>query len=139
MPVRTFVDTGVLIAAFRGDEELRAAAEQVLDDPDREFVTSDFVGLELLPKAKYHRNDDEVAFYEIFLAASAVTVRASERLVADAHAQASTTGLAAMDALHVAAAQQASAAELVTAEKPGKPMFRVSNPVVRSIRPAKSA
>jgi len=139
MPVRTFVDTGVLIAAFRGDEELRAAAEQVLDDPDREFVTSDFVGLELLPKAKYNRNDDEVAFYETFLAASVETVRASERLVADAHAQASAAGLAAMDALHVAAAQQASAAELVTAEKPGKPMFRVADPTVHSIRPAKSA
>lgn len=38
-----------------------------------------------------------------------------------------------------AAAQQAGAAELVTAEKPEKPMFRVTNPTVHSIRPAKSA
>lgn len=134
MPVRTFVDTGVLIAAFRGDEELLAAAKEVLDDPGREFVTSGFVGLELLPKAKYNRNDDEVAFYVTFLDACVETVRASERLVADAHAQASAAGLAAMDALHVAAAQQASAAELVTAEKPGKPIFRVTKPQIRTIR-----
>lgn len=139
MPVRTFVDTGVLIAAFRGNEELRAAAEQVLDDPDREFVTSDFVGLGLLPKAKYNKNDDEVAFYETFLAASAEIVRASSGLVADAHARATKAGLGAMDALHVAAAQRANAAELVTAEKPSKPMFRVTNPAVRSIRPPETA
>ena len=139
MSLRTFVDTGVLIAAFRGEEELRAAAERVLDDPDREFVTSDFVGLELLPKAKYNKNGDEVAFYETFLAASTETVRASEALVADADTQATKAGLAAMDALHVAAAQQASAAELVTTEKSDKPMFRVTNLTVRSIRPTKTA
>ncbi|MGD8453160.1 MAG: type II toxin-antitoxin system VapC family toxin [Phycisphaerae bacterium] len=137
MPVRTFVDTGVLIAAFRGDEKLRSAAEQVLDDPDRVFVTSDFVSLELLPKARYNKHADEVAFYQTFLAASTETVHASETLIADAHTQAAGAGLAAMDALHVAAARQANAAELVTAERPTKPMFRVGNPTVRSIRPVK--
>ncbi|WP_169266136.1 MULTISPECIES: hypothetical protein [Brasilonema] len=34
-------------------------------------------------------------------------------------------GLAAMDALHIAAALSVSASEFVTTEKPIKPMFRV--------------
>ena len=135
MRIRTFVDAGVLIAAARGSDKLSHVAMAVLDDPNREFVASEFVSLEVLPKAQYHHNAAEVAFYRTFLATTAENVRASEALVADAHAQAAAAGLAAMDALHVAAARQAGAAELVTSERPDKPMFRVTNPRVCSIRP----
>lgn len=41
------------------------------------------------------------------------------------HEIAGTYGLAAMDALHVAAALQIQADELITTEKPTKPMHRV--------------
>ncbi len=135
MPIRTFVDADVLIAAARGNDDLSPAAMAILDDPDREFVGSDLLGLELLPKALYHQKTDEAAFYREFLAAAVEIVPASASLVADAHAQAAAAGLAAMDALHVAAARQAGAIELVTAERPGKPMFRVTDPAVRTIRP----
>jgi hypothetical protein len=138
MPTRTFVDSGVLIAAATGNDELWAAAMAVLDDPDREFVSSDFVKLEVVPKAQYYRRTDEMAFYEVFLRGTVNNVHASKRLVADAHTQAAAAGLAAMDALHVVAARQAGATEIVTAEKPEKPIFRVTSPRVHSIRPGGS-
>jgi hypothetical protein len=42
-------------------------------------------------------------------------------------------GLAAVDALHLAAAIRQGAEEFITAEKPGKPMFRVRGITVKSI------
>jgi predicted nucleic acid-binding protein len=135
MPVRTFVDSGVLIAAARGNHQLTKAAMSILDDPDRLFVSSDFVRLEVLPKAEYFRNLHEVEFYKAFLESAAEVVRASEGLVSDAYAEAAAAGLAAMDGLHVAAAKQASADELVTSERPDKPFFRTTAVLVRTIRP----
>jgi len=54
-PKRTFLDTGVLIAAALRTEETALQALQILDDPDREFVSSIFVKLEVLPKTIYSR------------------------------------------------------------------------------------
>jgi len=42
-------------------------------------------------------------------------------------------GIAAVDALHLAAAIRQGATEFITAEKPGKPIFRVSGITVKSI------
>jgi predicted nucleic acid-binding protein len=53
--------------------------------------------------------------------------------VQDANSIACKYGLAAMDALHIAAALSVDAKEFVTTEKPNKPMFRVSNIQVISI------
>lgn len=50
---RTYVDAGVLIAAARGKDDVAVKAIQILDDPDREFVSSPFLRLEVLPKAVY--------------------------------------------------------------------------------------
>ena len=57
--VITFIDAGVLIAAARGRTEVSAQAMAVLDDPDRTFASSEFVRLEVLPKALFNRNVDE--------------------------------------------------------------------------------
>ena len=48
---KTYVDSGVLINAFRGTKEVSIKATQVLDDPQRKFASSPFVQLETLPKA----------------------------------------------------------------------------------------
>lgn len=48
-----------------------------------------------------------------------------EQITQDAYQLACTYGIAAMDALHVAAALQIKADELITTEKPTKPMHRV--------------
>jgi predicted nucleic acid-binding protein len=50
---RTFVDAGVLIAAARGGTEQSRRAMAVLDDPEREFVASPFLRLEVLPQALF--------------------------------------------------------------------------------------
>ena len=74
MAKRTFLDAGVLIAAFRGIGALGVAARDALDDPDREFVASDVLRLELLPKAVYHGQTVEAQFYEVFFSAVAEMV-----------------------------------------------------------------
>ncbi len=48
---RTFVDTGVLITAWRGKEPEASRALRILDDPDRSFASSVFVKLEALSGA----------------------------------------------------------------------------------------
>ncbi len=40
MAIRTYVDSNVLINAYKGELDLKRRARAVLFDPDREFVTS---------------------------------------------------------------------------------------------------
>ena len=61
--MRTFLDSGVLLTAWRG-ETLAAAALSIMADDAREFVTSQMVRLELLPKPRFERRPLEVQFYE---------------------------------------------------------------------------
>jgi hypothetical protein len=50
-PIRTFLDSGVLIAAYKGSPSLEAPAIDILDDPNRVFLSSPFVRHEVSPKA----------------------------------------------------------------------------------------
>jgi predicted nucleic acid-binding protein len=113
---RTFLDSGVLIAAIRGTPEIADRALALLNDPERRFVSSAFVQLEVLPKAVYFRQAAEASFYRAYFASVTAMVPVSAALVADALAQAQRTGLAAMDALHIAAARAGEATELMTVE-----------------------
>ena len=113
---RTFVDSGVLILAAKGAERASLTALSILDDPTREFVTSDLVRLEVIPYARYFRKDTEVAFFEAFFASVRRTVRSSRTLTAAAEAEAAQTGMQAMDALHIAAAKVAKTDEFITTE-----------------------
>jgi predicted nucleic acid-binding protein len=131
---RTFIDSGVLIAAATGKENLAESAFNVLNDPERVFVTSDFVGLEVFPKAEYHGNNNEVEFYEAFFNAVEHLVPISQELVSNARTEAKTFGLAALDALHVSAAKLAGSEEIVTTAKNTKPIFRVTGISVTTIQ-----
>lgn len=131
---RTFLDSGVLIAAARGTDELHLRALDILDDPEREFITSDYVRLEVIPNAVFHRKEAERKFYEAFFDHAVATVHPSPELVRIAEREASKACLSATDALHVAAAMEADAQELITHEKPTKPFFRVTDIVVTSLR-----
>ena len=67
MRKRTYVDTNLLIAAWQGQGDLGIRALKVLDDPQRTIVLSRAVWLEVMPKAIYHQQAIEAAFYqEIF-------------------------------------------------------------------------
>jgi len=133
MPKRTYLDSGVLLAAFAAQGAVGTKALEVLDDPDRQLVVSDAVKLELLPKPIYEKRKEEVEFYHaVFGQAECLswclaTLQNSQGL-AELH------GIAAIDAIHVATALDAGVDELVTTEKSTKPMFRVTELRMKSIR-----
>jgi len=129
----TFVDAGVLIAAARGSSRASQIALSILNDPERVFASSTFVRLEVLPKALYHRQAEESAFYEEFFQDVRNWAPFGRSLVEDAMRVAIEAGLSALDALHVAAARAVGADELITSEKPGKPIHRVQGITVRTI------
>jgi predicted nucleic acid-binding protein len=133
--VLTFVDSGVLIAAARGQPDLFDPAMAVLGDPQRQFGSSDFVRLEVAPKAAYEGRDAEARFYIAFFSGVARWAPATPDLVGAALMHARKFGLNALDALHVAAAVALGCDELVTSEGPTKPIFRVDVLPVVSIRP----
>jgi predicted nucleic acid-binding protein len=88
-----------------------------------------------LPKATFNKQQDETEFYETFyrLVLSSTGQPTSEQIMQDAYQIACTYGLAAMDAIHVAAALQIKADELITTEKSTKPMHRVREIQIISI------
>lgn len=130
---KTYVDSGVLINAFRGTTEVSLKAIQVLDDPLREFTSSPFVQLETLPKAIYNKQQEEAEFYEAFFAAVTDWASDLEQILKSAAHIARTYGLASMDAIHVAAALSIKVDELVTTERTTKPMYRVTEVKIVSI------
>ncbi|MCX6591356.1 MAG: type II toxin-antitoxin system VapC family toxin [Acidobacteria bacterium] len=123
--VRTFVDSGVLIAAMRSAGRDRERALALLEEPGRVFLTSPFVYLEVVPKATYFKRALDVAFYQRFFE-TAESVATVENIEAVARAEALRTGLSAMDALHVAAAFLASADEFITTERPERAIHRTT-------------
>jgi len=130
---RTFLDAGVLIAASRGTGPSYRKAMEILDDGERSFIASPFVRLEVLPKALFHQRHSEAAFYESYFEAVDLWVGPDRALLEEAGRVATRFGLAALDALHVASAMLAGADELVTSERPTRPIHRVSGLSVRSI------
>ena len=128
-----FVDSGVLIAAARGKEEVSRRAMEVLDDPDVRFASSVFVKLEVLPKPLYQNKHDEVRFYKNFFDVVSVWAKLSSQLVESAYMEAVNVGLSAIDALHISAAVTAGADELVTTEKLSSPIHRSRLVSIRTI------
>jgi hypothetical protein len=131
----TFVDSGVLIAAARGAEEVARLAMTVLDDPDRSFASSAFVRLEVLPQPLRHRRESEARFYETSFQSVSAWASIGEPLAEEAFSQARSSDLHAMDALHIAAALSVGAEEFITSERSEKPINKVTAITVRTIHP----
>jgi predicted nucleic acid-binding protein len=129
----TYIDAGMLIAAARGENEIARRAVEILDDPEREFASSIFVKLEVLPKPIYYGQQPEAEFYQAFFDSVSHWASSLETIGEDAYQEACASGLAAMDALHVAAARAAGATELVTTERSEKPLHRVKGIQIVSI------
>ncbi len=143
--VKTYIDSGVLISAVRGTNEQWAHGTKVSDvalsylfDPLREYVTSDYVKVEVLPKCIFHGFSKERQFYEDFFRRSSTRVPCSDELLEFAIEEGGKTGISGMDAIHVAAAIVASAEELITGERPEKIINQAKGVKVISIRPPKS-
>ena len=135
--IRTYVDTGVLITAARGVAPIALKALEILDDPNREFVSSVFLKLEILPKAVYYGNEAEAEFYKTFFDVVTHWADTLDQITQEAFKEACNSGLAAMDALHVASAASLEADELVTTERAEKPIHRTSLVRVVSITPSR--
>lgn len=129
---RTYIDANVLIAAFQGEENISSRALEVLDDPNRELVVSDFLRLEVLPKPTFHQRADEVEFMKAVLE-RAENVPCASDVTEKAIELASTYDMAPMDALHAGAALVAKVDEFVTMEKPSKPICKIKEMNVVSL------
>ncbi|MCC5900101.1 MAG: PIN domain-containing protein [Phormidium sp. BM_Day4_Bin.17] len=134
--IRTFIDAGVLIYAARGQNEIAELALQVLEDDRREFASSIFLKLEVLPKAIYNQQNSEIKFYETFFQAVTYWANDINRIIKNAYQESSQFGLGAMDALHIAAAVSVGATEFITNEKPLKSIHRTQSIKVISIHPS---
>jgi hypothetical protein len=133
---RTYLDSSVLIHAVQGTDGGKAL--QCLEDPEREFVAATFLKLELLPQPTFHCRTRELEFLEAFFSRVVAWEPATEELVMAALREAGQVPLSALDAIHVAAARRLRADELVTGEKPGKPLHQVKGLKVRFL-PASQA
>ena len=132
---RVYLDTGVLISAFRGEDELANRALEVLDDPDVCLVLSEYVRLEVLPKPIFHKNLSEERFLQEVIGVSEC-IESTREIRDQAFTLACTYNLNTIDALHVSAAIAAKVDEIITLENSTKPMCNVREIVVRSLRDA---
>ena len=123
--IRTFFDSGVLISAARSVGLDRERALRLLEEPNRIFLTSPFVHLEVVPKAIFFKKRLERSFYDRYFK-NAVWFREVDKLEAAAQTEAARAGLGAMDALHLAAAHLSRADEFITTEKPNRVIHRSS-------------
>lgn len=132
--IRTFIDTGVLIAAARGTDETVQTAVNILQDPNREFASSPYLRLELLPKAIYNKRQPEIIFYEAYFGMVTHWATDLDAIMAAAYREVAEFGLGSMDALHIAAAVAVGAEEFITNEKPQKSIHHTLSIRVISIR-----
>jgi predicted nucleic acid-binding protein len=131
--LKTFLDSGVLLTAWRGSLPRQAdAARTVMADATREFFTCDNVRLELLPKPVFEKNRAEAQFYNDHF--NLATIEPFSAALGEAALELGKKfGLAAGNALNLASAIRQGAEEFITSELPSKPMFRVKELKVISL------
>jgi len=125
-PRLTYLDANVLISAAKGTEENSLKALAIIDDPDREFVASQLLRLEVLPKATYYKWNRVADFYNEFFGRVKCWAEIDDHLVDAACTESGKTNLGAMDALHIVSASSSGAMEFVTFEDPRSPFGRTT-------------
>lgn len=129
----TYLDSGVLITLFRASDNLAFKAQKIIDDSTRQFASSYFVKLETLSKAIFHKQIDEVEFYNAFFDVCHIWANDLNIIIKLAENLACQYGLNALDALQIASAISVNADEFITTEKPTKPLHRVTDIKVISL------
>jgi len=129
---KTYVDASVLIAAFQGQPDIGEKALMILDDPEREFIVSDYLRLEVIPKPSFHRRQEEVEFMETFFESASGDISSNPTITSEAIKIASKNDLRPLDALHASMLVDTDM-EFITLEKKTKPFFRVDNLKVISL------
>src|SRR5438132_205028 len=118
--LRVFVDTNVLIAAFRGLPEIRKAALAILSEPDFEFWYSPLIQLEATLQPSHNNRKFEMEFYREYFS-TASCFGDITRIFEIGSREALKHGIPVLDALHVAAANLSRCKFLFTTEAPTKP------------------
>jgi predicted nucleic acid-binding protein len=134
--LKTFLDSNVLLMAWKGKEEDAIKAIGILEDRARKFFTASTVKLELLAKPYYFKNRDEVDFYNSHFEQVVDEEPLSAELGLRAFELGKKHGLAAMDALNIAAALKMDVEEFITGGMPGKALFRVPGIKVTTLHAA---
>ena len=134
--MKTFLDSNVLLMAWKGRDDDAQKAISVLEDDSREFFTAFTVKLELLPKPFYFKKRDEIEFYNAHFNQVTGEEPFSIALGEQAFELGKKHGLAAMDALNIAAALKMGVEEFITGELPGKALFRVPGIKVTTLHAA---
>lgn len=126
LSIVTYVDTSVLITALTGTGPTAVKAYEVLNDPNRSFVYSDYLRLETICKPTFYKRTDSLDVYNEFFSAAKITPN-SDEVVQRAVDLGCKHDIEPMDALHVSASVGGNADEFVTAEKPTSPIFRATD------------
>jgi len=137
MPTLTYIDANVIINALEGQSSASVqAAFDVLTDSNRVLLVSEFLLLEVLPKRICYQMDEQVEFINEIVSQAKIA-QFDKEVLAKSWELACAYGLGAMDALHVASAIRGQAAEMVSFEKPSKPMFKIpaSEIIIFSLHP----
>ena len=90
----------------------------------REFVSNDWLELEVLPKPVHNKQHISVEFCQDFFGRCVRRVETDAALIKSAYAEACRLGLSAADAIHLVTAHAAGVQELITIEKRTKPMYK---------------
>ena len=122
-PIRTFLDAGVLIIAYGTQRPFQNVALDLLDEPDRIFLSSPFVRHEVCPKALFNHRPQEYRFYLEYFQRTAMFNDVRLILERAGH-ESARSGLGAKDSLHIAAAHLLKADEFITTETPRKSIYR---------------
>ena len=130
--VRTYLDTSVILNAWKGQDEARIHALKILDDENRIILASVFLRLELLPKPTFHKNRLELDFLNLVFSRAELVADAA-RISEVAVDLAAEFDLAPMDALQAASAIVGQAAEFLSFEKPTKPIYRLPPELLRVV------
>jgi hypothetical protein len=121
-----------LIAAFKGEQDIRECAQAILSEPNIEYWYSPLLRLEVILQPSHYGYALELEFYKEYFS-HANCYGDLDRIFTIAEPEAIKHGIPVIDALHVAAANLARCKVLVTTEKSTKPMFRTKLTKVVSI------
>lgn len=99
-PIRTFLDSGVLIAAYKGQPALEKPAGEILKDPNRLYLSSPFVRHEVSPKALFNKQSGEYRFYQKYFRRS-IMLDDLRSILSLASRESARSGIGAMDSLHL--------------------------------------
>jgi len=132
--IKTYIDADVLIAAFRGEEAICRKAMEIIDDPDRQFIVSDYLKLEVIPKPTFHRFKEEMEFMETFFNSAWLNVDATPSITTKAITLACQYNLGVLDALHAGTVAESETDVFITLERPTSPLCQVQEIRIESLR-----